>query len=158
MDLALTLLAGLLILLGVIGSFLPVLPGPPLAWLGMIAFQFTAYFDGRWRFWIIFSIGMIAVTLLDYLIPIWGTKKFGGSRAGIYGSTLGLIVGLFMGPLGIILGPFLGALAGELLVNPADLRRAMRSAFGSFVGFLLGLGLKLTFCGFAIYYFVRALL
>ena len=97
---------------------------------------------------------MILITVLDYFIPIWGTKKFGGSKAGVIGSGIGLIVGLFFGPLGIILGPFLGALAGELITNQTEIKKALRSATGSFIGFLFGTGLKLVFCGFMAYYFV----
>ena len=157
MDIFLAILSGVLILLGIVGSFLPVLPGPPLSWLGIVLLHFTSYASYSWQFWIVFTGAMILVTVLDYFIPMWGTKRFGGSKAGVYGSTIGLIVGLFFGPFGIILGPFLGALIGELIVNTKDVNRALKSAFGSFIGFLLGIGLKLTFCGFAVYYFVKAL-
>lgn len=101
---------------------------------------------------------MIVISVLDYLIPIWGTKKFGGSKAGVMGSTIGLIVGIFFGPLGIILGPFAGALLGELLVNKTEFKGAMKSATGSFIGFLLSTGLKLIYGGFTAFYFLKAFL
>jgi len=141
--------------LGVIGSLLPVLPGPPLAWLGILLTHFASSVQYSTRFLIITAIVMILATVLDYFIPIWGTKKFGGTRAGVIGCTIGLVVGLFFGPLGIILGPFIGALLGELAVNQKELKKALKSATGSFLGFVVGTGIKLVFCGFMAYYFAR---
>jgi uncharacterized protein YqgC (DUF456 family) len=80
---------------------------------------------------------------IDFIIPAWGTKKFGGSKYGIWGTILGLIIGLvFLGPLGIIVGPFLGAFVGELIHDSTDSKRAVKAAFGSLVGFMLSTGLK----------------
>lgn len=157
MDIAFAILAGLLVLAGLVGSILPFLPGPPLGWLGLLTIHFTVYETYSTTFLAVTFGVMVVITLLDYLIPIWGTKKFGGSRAGVWGSTIGLVVGLFFGPVGIIAGPFVGAFLGEFLVNRSEYRVAMRSAGGAFVGFLLGTGLKLAYCGMAIYYFVKAL-
>jgi len=157
MDIAFAILAGLLVLAGLVGSILPFLPGPPLGWLGLLTIHFTVYETYSTTFLAVTFGVMVVITLLDYLIPIWGTKKFGGSRAGVWGSTIGLVVGLFFGPVGIIAGPFVGAFLGEFLVNRSEYRVAMRSAAGAFVGFLLGTGLKLAYCGMAIYYFVKAL-
>jgi hypothetical protein len=157
MDIAFAILAGLLVLAGLVGSILPFLPGPPLGWLGLLTIHFTVYETYSTTFLAVTFGVMVVITLLDYLIPIWGTKKFGGSRAGVWGSTIGLVVGLFFGPVGIIAGPFVGAFLGEFIVNRSEYRVAMRSAAGAFVGFLLGTGLKLAYCGMAIYYFVKAL-
>lgn len=157
MDIAFAILAGLLVLAGLVGSILPFLPGPPLGWLGLLTIHFTVYETYSTTFLVVTFGVMVVITLLDYLIPIWGTKKFGGSRAGVWGSTIGLVVGLFFGPVGIIAGPFVGAFLGEFLVNRSEYRVAMRSAGGAFVGFLLGTGLKLAYCGMAMYYFVKAL-
>lgn len=153
MDLLFFILGALLILLGFVGSLLPVLPGPPLAWLGILLTHFAHSVQFSSSFLILSAAIMILITILDYFIPIWGTKRFGGTRAGIIGSTIGLIVGLFFGPLGIILGPFFGALVGELVSNQKELKKALRSATGSFIGFLLGTGIKMVFCGFMAYYF-----
>jgi len=158
MDLVLFIVAGLLILLGAIGSLLPVLPGPPLAWSGILFVHFSSSVQFTAKFLVITAIVMIIVTVLDYFIPIWGTKRFGGTRAGVVGCTLGLVVGLFFGPLGIILGPFIGALIGELAVNQKEFKKALKSATGSFVGFIVGTGLKLIFCGFMAYYFANEVL
>jgi len=157
MDIVLFIVAGLLILLGAIGSLLPVLPGPPLAWVGILLTHFSGSVQFSTKFLIITAIVMILITVLDYFIPIWGTKRFGGTRAGVIGCTLGLIFGLFFGPLGIILGPFVGALIGELAVNQKELKKALKSATGSFAGFIVGTGLKLVFCGFMAYYYVNEL-
>lgn len=157
MDIALAILAALLILAGLAGSVLPVLPGPPLCWVGLLVLQFTEFVDFTTTFLLVMFAIMVLVTALDYFIPIWGTKRFGGTRAGVRGSIVGLVVGLFFGPVGIVLGPFLGALAGELLVNQTEMKKALKSATGSFVGFLLGTGIKLVYGGFAIWYYISAI-
>jgi len=91
------------------------------------------------------------------VIPVWGTKKFGGTKYGVWGSTLGLIVGLSLGPLGIVFGPFFGALIGELIASKNS-TVALRSAWGSLVGFILSTGLKLLFTLFvAINFFSKAI-
>ena len=158
MDIFLAIVAGLLILAGLVGSVVPVLPGPPLSWLGILLIHFTNYEEYSTSFLIISAFIMVAITVLDYYVPIWGTKKFGGTRSGIIGSTVGLIVGIvFFPPLGIIIGPFLGAFLGELVVNREDTKKALKSATGSFIGFLLGTGMKLAFGGFMLYYYLVAL-
>lgn len=140
--------------LGILGSFLPVLPGPITGWIGLLLLHLTDAVPLNWTFLIITLIVAIIIWLLDYFIPAIGTKKFGGSRAGMMGSTIGLIIGLvFLGPFGIIIGPFLGALVGELL-NKSDSNKAMKAAFGSFLGFLTSVFIKflvsLIFVGFYI--------
>jgi uncharacterized protein len=95
---------------------------------------------------------------LDYIIPAWGTKKFGGSKKGVIGSILGLIIGMiFFGPLGIILGPFVGAVAGELMAGK-DNSAALKAGFGSFVGFLTGTLLKLIASGMMMWYFFKEMI
>jgi len=157
MDAFLIILSGLFLLLGFIGCIMPFLPGAPLSYLGILLLHFTSNVQFSTEFLILWAILVILVQALDYVIPIWGTKKFGGSKSGVWGSMLGLIVGLFFGPIGIILGPFVGAVMGELLTgrNKAE---AFRAGFGSFVGFLLGTISNLIVSGFLIYYFVEALI
>ena len=96
------------------------------------------------------------VSVLDNLIPIYLTRKTGGSKAGSWGATIGLIVGIFVGPWGIVLGPFVGALVGELIHDNRDMQRAFKSAGGAFLGFLLGTGLKLLVCGFLIWIYIES--
>lgn len=131
-------------LTGIIGSFLPILPGPPISWVGLLLLYLTKAVPDDW-----FVLGItLAIALLvfalDYIIPAVGTKKFGGSRAGMLGTTVGLLVALFfpiLGIFGIIVWPFVGALVGEL-INKADNKTALKAAFGSFIGFLTGTFLK----------------
>src|SRR5690606_10048424 len=158
LDIALAILSGLLILTGIIGSILPVLPGTPLCWVGLLLLHFSKYADYTTTFLVVMAAVMVVISFLDYLIPVWGTKRFGGSKAGVTGSTIGLIVGLFFGPVGIILGPFVGAFLGEILVNRTAFKGAMKSATGSFIGFLLSTGLKLVYGGLTAYYFFKAIL
>ncbi|MBT8265981.1 MAG: DUF456 domain-containing protein [Bacteroidia bacterium] len=142
MDIFLTILAAFFMFLGIIGSFLPVLPGPLTSWLGLLILHLTEAVPMNWPFLIITLIVAIGIWLLDYVIPAIGTKKFGGSRSGMIGTTVGLIVGLiFLGPFGIIIGPFLGALIGEL-INKSDSQTAVKAAFGSFLGFLTSAFIK----------------
>lgn len=142
MDFVLLFFGFILILVGIIGAFLPILPGPLASWAGLLLLYLTKTIPQDWRFLGVTLAIAIIIFLIDYIIPALGTKKFGGSKYGIYGTTIGLIVGLFFGPFGIILGPFLGALIGELMHDSADSKRAMRAAMGSFIGFLFSTGLK----------------
>lgn len=144
MDILLLIFGLLLMFLGVIGSFLPILPGPPISWLGLLLLYLTKAIPNDWVFLGITFVIAIVVFVLDYIIPAIGTKKFGGSKAGVIGTTIGLIVALvfpILGVFGIILWPFVGALVGELL-NKADQKTALKAAFGSFLGFLTGTFLK----------------
>lgn len=157
MDIFLIILAGILLFLGLLGSILPVLPGTPLSYLGILLLHFTSKVEFSIEFLVLWAILVILVQVLDYIIPIWGTKKFGGSKFGVWGSMLGIIVGMFFGPLGIIFGPFIGAIIGELLAGKAS-KEAIKAGFGSFVGFLLGTISKLIVAGFLIYYYVEAII
>ena len=139
-------------LLGILGSFLPVLPGPPVSWIGLLLLYLTKTVEDDWWFIGITLVVALVVFALDYIIPVYGTKKFGGSRAGMIGTTVGLLVAIFfpiLGIFGIIIWPFLGALIGEI-VNNSDSNKALKAAFGSFLGFLTGTFLKFVI---AIIYF-----
>ncbi len=144
MDIAIVLLGFVLMISGILGSFLPVLPGPPISWIGLLLLHFTEAIPMDWLLLgITLAIAIIVLTL-DYIIPVIGTKKFGGSKAGMIGTTIGLLVSLLfpiLGILGIIIWPFIGALVGEL-INRADHKTALKSAFGSFLGFLTGTFIK----------------
>lgn len=142
MDIFLLIVAALFMLLGIIGSFLPILPGPLTSWLGLLIFHLTDVVPMNWTFLIITLVIALTIWLLDYIIPAMGTKKFGGSRAGMIGTTIGLIVGLIAPiPGGIIIGPFLGAFIGEM-TNKSDSKTALKAAFGSFLGFLTSTFIK----------------
>ncbi len=158
MEYVLIILGGLLIILGIIGCFLPVLPGPPLSFTGLLLLHATQKVQFATTTLVILGVVVLAVSLLDYFVPIWGTKKFGGSKLGIVGSVAGLLVGVFFfPPLGIIIGPFLGAIAGEL-INGDDLQKAVKSGLGSFLGYVFGTSIKLGVCGVMAYYYVERLI
>jgi uncharacterized protein YqgC (DUF456 family) len=157
MDYLLLLLGLFLIILGIIGAFLPILPGPPTGWLGLLLLQLTDKIPTDWKFlWITLAVAM-AITLLDFVIPILGAKSLGGSKKGIWGATIGLFVGLFFGPLGLVFGPLIGAFSGELMHNPTNKKIAFKAAFGSFVGFLFSTGIKFTTCLVFLMYFIENL-
>ena len=138
MDLVLLIIGFLLCILGLIGSFLPVLPGLFTSWIGLLVLHFTSYIPMNWIFLSVTLAIAILVWLLDYIIPAIGAKKYGGSKYGIIGATLGLIVGFLIPiPFGIFIGIFLGAFAGEM-IKSSDSQQALRAAKGSVLGFLAG--------------------
>ncbi|MDD7886825.1 DUF456 domain-containing protein [Flavivirga sp. 57AJ16] len=142
MDIVLIIIAALFMVLGIIGSFLPVLPGPLTSWVGLLILYFTDAITMSKSFIITTFIIAALIWVLDYIIPAMGTKRFGGTRYGMIGTTIGLIVGLLSPvPGGIIIGPFVGALIGELL-NKSDTKSAAKAAFGSFMGFIASTFIK----------------
>ena len=157
MDYLLLALAIILIILGIAGCLLPVLPGPPLTYLGLVVLHFSKFADISKNLFIILGIVTVVVTVIDFIVPIWGTKQFGGSKYGMRGATVGLIIGLFLGPPGIIIGPFIGAVVGELIFKD-DFKYALKAGFGSLLGFLTGVGLKLAAALLMTFYFIRALI
>ncbi|MHB9055640.1 MAG: DUF456 domain-containing protein [Paludibacteraceae bacterium] len=145
------------IIAGIIGSVLPVLPGIPLSYIGILLLQVTRKVQFSIGFLIFWAVIVIIVQLFDYYIPIWGTKKFGGSKRGVWGCAIGMVVGLFFGPWGIVLGPFIGAVAGEM-TGGRQTQDAIKAGMGSFVGFLTGIITKLIAGGFLLYYAVKAVI
>lgn len=142
MDIILLIVGVLLMFLGIIGSFLPVLPGPLTSWIGLLILHLTDALPMNWTFLGLTLFFAAFIWILDYIIPAIGTKKFGGSKAGMIGTTIGLIVGLLSPiPFGIIIGPFIGAFIGEM-INNNDSKVATKAAFGSFLGFLTSTFLK----------------
>lgn len=167
MEYVFIILALLLLLLGIAGCILPVIPGPPIAYLSLILLHFTTDMQfGIKQLWILAFL-TIAIQIVDYIVPVWGTKKFGGSRSGIRGSMIGLIVGVIVLPLlgivigpfgliGIVAGPFIGAYIGETLTGkPSD--QAMRAATGSFIGFLTGTFMKLIITFILAFFLLKTL-
>lgn len=136
-------LAWAFLILGIIGAVLPVLPGPPLSWIGLLFGYLSENVQIAFPALVVSFIICAVITIIDYICPTYITKKTGGTKAGTKGATLGLIIGLFAGPMGVIVGPFAGALIGETLHNKNNYRQAMKSAGGAFLGFICGTGLKL---------------
>jgi len=162
MDLFLLILGIILLVVGFVGCILPILPGQAVAWISLVLLQFMN--PPRLpsdMLWTMAGI-MILVTTLDYIVPIYGTKRFGGTKRGVWGSTIGLIFGIFIlpsivilgpfGVFGIILGPFVGAYIGEA-TGGRDSRDSFKAAIGSFIGFLTGTFLKMVYTGVCAYYF-----
>src|SRR4030066_2380808 len=156
-DYILLILGIILMIIGIIGCLVPVLPGPPISYLGLILLHISRF--GQFSNTVLIALAAITivVTILDYIVPIWGTRKFGGSKYGMRGATVGLIIGLFLGPVGIIVGPLIGAIVGELIFKD-DMKYAIKAGFGSLLGFLTGIGLKLATSFVITFYFVRELI
>lgn len=146
MDIAIYIVTGLLMLVGLVGCIVPALPGPPLSYLGLILLKFTPLGDEivTWEL-VITGLVVAIVVIIDYITPIIGAKKFGGTKYGNWGCAIGAIVGLFFPPFGIILGPFLGAVIGEL-IGKKEFKDALKAGFGAFIGFLFGFLLKMAVC------------
>lgn len=145
MDTILIIISFVLIIGGIIGSFLPVLPGPITSWAGLLVLHLT---DKILMNTVLLGITLVIaliIFLLDYIIPSIGAKKFGGSKYGIIGTTVGLLLGLLIfPPFGIIIGAFIGALVGELIYDRKDSNRAFKAAFGSLLGLLASTFIKFT--------------
>ena len=163
MTYVLLALAFLRVLVGLVGALVPGLAGPPFSCLGLLAVSFIDGINYSTEFLVIMGVIGSIVFALDYVVPVWGTKKFGGTKAGVRGSTIGLILGLLftivfpVGFIALLLGPFIGAYIGEKNAGTDD-HKAWRSAFGSFVGFIVGTGLKVIYACVCIYFIVKDLI
>lgn len=164
MNVFLLILAFLFLLIGIIGCIVPGLPGTPIAYAGLWIAQATDRVDFSWQFLLIWGLVVIAISILDYVIPALGTKRYGGTKWGVWGSTLGVFVGLFFGAIGVILGPLVGAVLGELLqsamhgaITDKALSAALRAGWGSFIGILFGTILKLIASGLMLVALIQAL-
>ena len=146
MNIFLIVLAFLMMLIGLIGCIVPGLPGTPIAYVGLWIAQATEKIHFSWQFLLIWGIVVVIISVLDYVVPAWGTKHYGGTKWGVWGSTIGVFVGLFFGAMGVILGPWVGAVIGEL-ISGKQLNDALKAGWGSFVGILFGTILKLIACG-----------
>lgn len=149
------LIAVLLSLTGIVGAIAPALPGPPLSFASLLMVYFTCPGTISTELLIWMLVLTIIVSVLDYVAPIWLTKVGGGSKAAIWGSTLGLIAGLFFMPIGLIVGPLAGAFFGEM-TNNSSVGKATRVALMSFVSFLLTTGAKLVLSALMTFYTLEA--
>lgn len=148
METVIIILAILAGIIGIVGSIIPGLPGPPISWVGM----FMLYLWGNGAngsgepmstsVLLIWGLVMVAVTVIDYVVPMYFTKVTGGSKYAERGALIGLVAGIILTPIGMILGSFLGAFLGELLCAKQDPLASLKAAIGSFVGFIAGTGIK----------------
>ena len=159
MEIALAIIAFLFLLTGILGSIIPVVPGPSMSFIALLLLQWSGYGNFSTTFLCVWGIITLAVTIGDYFFPALMTRKFGGSRSAAIGSVVGLLIGiLFFPPVGLIIGSFIGALVGELLHNRSDNDKALKVAFGAFLAFILGTGAKLIISSMMLFYAVKALI
>ena len=146
--------------LGIIGSIAPALPGPPLGWVGLAILYIWGNGtngDGEPLSTTLLLVWLgivIVVSILDSIVPAYFSKVTGGSKYGSWGAIAGLFVGLIFPPVGLILGSLLGAFIGELLFADQDAATSLKSAFGAFLGFLFGTGLKLICSAVMLFYII----
>ena len=151
MNTFLIIMAFVCLLVGIVGSIVPGLPGPPISWVGLLVAGFTPWVANTPTLLIVTADVAVVITVMDYVIPAVSTKRFGGSKYGIWGCNIGLVISIFglpFGPtglLGMVFWPFLGAFVGEY-IKQQDLQPALRAGFGAFLGFLTGTLLKLVYC------------
>jgi len=149
------IIGAILILLGLFGSVIPVLPGPPLSFIGLFMVALVRNFSPPLTptLLIIMLIISLAITVVDYFIPLIGAKKYGTSKWGIYGSVAGMIIGAFFSPFGALLGALIGVVMVEWMVSRKE-KQALKAGWGIFIGSLFGTILKLGISGIMAYYFL----
>ncbi len=153
-DILALIVAMLFFLVGLVGTLVPIMPGPPTIWLGMLVYGFIAGFDDFSVFFFVAqAILALAVMGVDYLFSGMGSRYFGGSKAGFWGAAIGLLIGLFFFPFGLLLGPFLGAVIAELIYR-RQTAQAIMSGFGASIGFFGALPFKLILEAVMIVWFI----
>jgi len=158
LDIVLIVLGGICVIAGTAGCLLPVVPGPPLSFAGLVLLQFTSTPPFSTTFLTVYALLTGISIMLDYIIPVYGTKKFEGSKYGVWGSGIGMVLGMiFFFPFGILLGPVLGAFSGELLSGKTK-EKALRSAVGSLLGFMAGAFLKVILSLSMLYFFIVSII
>ena len=152
----LIILGLLFALIGLVGCILPVIPGPPLSFFALIILSYAKNWEPFSSIFLIIMAGLtIVVTILDYVVPASGAKKYGASRLGVWGSIIGMLFGLFFfPPWGMLIGAIGGALAGEL-AGGKEGKKALRAGWGVFVGNMVSIGLKLAFSGVILFFYVK---
>ena len=146
------IIAFIFLVIGLLGSVAPVLPGPPLSFVGLLLLQWSGRGDFSPVFLWVWGGIAIAVTVMDYILPSIMAKRFGGSKSAAVGSFIGTVAGMFFLPWGLIFGPFLGAFVGELIHNSKDTGKAFKTAAGAFLAFIVGSGAKLIASGIMLSY------
>lgn len=144
---------------GIFGSFLPVLPGPPISWLGLLFLYLAPDIPMNYTVLGITFVIALVIFILDYIIPAYGTKRFGGSKYGMIGTSVGLVIGLLSPiPLGFLIGSFLGAFIGELIFNKRQHQEAFKAATGAFMGFLASTFMKFVCCiSFTVFFIYKVI-
>ncbi len=154
MEIFIAILGALCVLVGLLGTFIPMLPGTPISLIGLLLLLFIPGCTLTWKFFLIWGIIVVVLQVLNYFIPIWGVNKFGGTKYGQWGSVVGVIIGLFFSPIGIILGPFIGAVVGELIAGN-DFNASLKAGFGSFLGTFIGMVLGIIVAAMLMFYYFK---
>lgn len=136
MDIFLLIISFTLMIIGIIGSIVPVLPGPLSSWVGLFILSNVEGVEVSSKLIIICLIIAVGIFILDYILPIYTSKRFGASKYGIIGASIGIILGLFFAPFGIFIGALIGAITGEMILNK-NFKKSLKSAFGVFLGFII---------------------
>ena len=158
LDIILIILGSLCLIVGLLGCILPIIPGPPISYAGLLLLHITDKAQFSTSQLLIWLFLVVIVQVLDYFTPMIGSKYSGGSKWGSWGCLIGSIVGIiFLGPWGIVIGPFGGAFIGELL-GDRSARDALKSVIGALIGFLVGTVFKVVVCGYFVWCFVKALI
>ncbi len=156
---ALEIFAIICAILGIVGSIVPGLPGPPLSWLGLLLVYFAGTrgeCDTVSTTFLLVWLGITTlVTVLDYVVPAWTAKATGGHKAASWGAVIGLFAGMFLTPVGMVAGSFIGAFVGEYFFAKNDAANSVKAAIGAFLGFILGTGLKLIVSGIMMFYIIK---
>ncbi|MDE7134517.1 MAG: DUF456 domain-containing protein [Rikenellaceae bacterium] len=147
MDVFLIVLGLICVIVGLLGCLLPVLPGVTLSYVGLLLLHFSDRVQFTAQQLIVWLVIVVIIQVLDYIVPMLGSKYSGGTRWGTWGCFIGTIAGLFFLPWGIIAGPFIGAVGGELL-GGKNTGQALKSGFGSLMGFLFGTVAKCAVCAY----------
>ena len=151
------LLSLIFMILGLIGSFIPVIPGPFISFIGMVlTYSFTILPIGGNMMWILGALMAIAM-VGDYILQIVGVKKVGGGKKAIRGTLIGTLLGMFIPPVGILLGALIGAFIGAKMEQGSNMQ-SLKIALGAFAGFLLGTGVKLIYSVYVLYYYLDQVL
>lgn len=158
MNLTLIIIALVLGIVGLAGVIVPVLPGTIFSYAGLLCAYFVTDTIVTPALLIIWGIISVLAIVLDYILPGYFSKLFGGTKAGITGATVGMFLGFLFGPLGIIFGPFVGAVAGEKIAGQIPFDQALKVGFGSMLSFVVGTGIKLVAALYMLYYIVRVLI
>jgi uncharacterized protein YqgC (DUF456 family) len=155
---ALIILGLIVALVGLIGCILPVIPGPPLSYASLFILSIAKKWEPfSMTFLIVMGVLLVAVTMLDYVFPAIGAKRYGASKTGIWFSIIGMLVGVFfIPPWGMFIGAFAGAVMGELVFGKRG-KTALRAGWGVFMGTMVGIGVKLAFSGVVIFFYVKAM-
>ena len=146
------IIISILLFVGIIGCFIPIIPGPPISYGGLLVFHFFSSYTIKENVLWFMAFVVLVITVFDLWVQIYGVKKFGGTKKAVNGSILGLIIGIFLfPPFGIIIGPFTGAFIGASMDRNSDTNKSIKIALGSLAGFLLGTILKLSVSIYSIY-------